>query len=795
MSFPSDYYKDKHSDPHYHTHGDACYVEPDFMANDHDDQLPMISAIGRGPRGRGVTAIVTEDNNDEFTFEIVDDITGEAIFTSPNLSPGRVWITQPDHDPVPGEVTHATVHIKRGKDVQEYDLDINPGAHGSLFYMLEREQARSYRDIYQCEVDELIVYGRQNWPNKPMPRPNDIVCFFIKEDDYRALCFGTIHAVENGSVVFTSQMAIDISLPSVGDDGHWYVDGNDTGISAVGPKGDKGEKGDTGPQGKTGPKGDKGEKGSKGDTGKDGKDALIEIGTVSTLPPTSAASVSKSHDDKTNVTTLNFGIPEGAAGKAINIRGGIWRTSYLPEFQDTPVNDAFIVYDDDKQFDLYVRGSMAVQAEDGGPWTVVENWQGRPGSSVRYMNPPNVMETEVGGTIEVSTAEAESVFQYHDYLADDDLVIDENGTVGIISSAEDNNGVYTITTVGIMNKQEIDLVSTENDGIVSKMPANKGNGGYNLVLTNTSESGWNTLSSLVERDIPQGFAHGPGFVVDYGQNFSVASLNDLTFKGSAPGLMYAGSGTSSPGNDYFNINDGRYWSVMDGTGTWRHIAATMFKGTTDGPRFIYPPGSAGDESYILQLYKGSTGYINLYRVPVNNAILGASGNYGPSLVPYPSSVNKANQVLYGDGTWKEISVSSDGEYSNYVIYESTSQSNTYISTNSNRKLNRLKTNELVLIKWLARPNLSSTFTYIYDSSNSNQKYNIYDTDGNSLDLHKIPITQKSISIFTMATGTEGQRLVYQGTLSSSMTIATKSDINAAYTEYIEPKLTIKAKAI
>ena len=56
---------------------------------------------------------------------------------------------------------------------------------------------------------------------------------------------------------------------TVGENGHWFVDGADTGYDAQGPKGDKGDKGEKGDKGDTGaqgPQGDKGDIGSSGST-------------------------------------------------------------------------------------------------------------------------------------------------------------------------------------------------------------------------------------------------------------------------------------------------------------------------------------------------------------------------------------------------------------------------------------------------------------------------------------------------------------------------------------------------
>ena len=55
---------------------------------------------------------------------------------------------------------------------------------------------------------------------------------------------------------------------TVGSNGNWEVDGEDTGFPATGPQGPIGPKGDKGDKGDTGEKGDKVDKGDKGDTGK-----------------------------------------------------------------------------------------------------------------------------------------------------------------------------------------------------------------------------------------------------------------------------------------------------------------------------------------------------------------------------------------------------------------------------------------------------------------------------------------------------------------------------------------------
>lgn len=53
-------------------------------------------------------------------------------------------------------------------------------------------------------------------------------------------------------------------IPVIGENGNWWIDGKDTGKPAQGNKGDTGDKGEQGDKGDTGDKGDKGDKGEQG---------------------------------------------------------------------------------------------------------------------------------------------------------------------------------------------------------------------------------------------------------------------------------------------------------------------------------------------------------------------------------------------------------------------------------------------------------------------------------------------------------------------------------------------------
>ena len=87
----------------------------------------------------------------------------------------------------------------------------------------------------------------------------------------------------------------------------------------IGPQGPQGETGPQGPQGDIGPTGPQGEsgpqgpQGPKGETGATGQSANISIGSVTTLPSGSNASVVNSGSSMDAV--LDFGIPQGPQGE------------------------------------------------------------------------------------------------------------------------------------------------------------------------------------------------------------------------------------------------------------------------------------------------------------------------------------------------------------------------------------------------------------------------------------------------------------------------------------------------
>ena len=468
--------------PHDHTgcmgipdlvsHGNSRpYIEPDFTATECDDQLPAISTIGRGPRGRGVMVAGVEVDEDTFKFSIVEDENGETVYQTPNLSAGVIKVSAKPEHPVAGETVVMDFTVTRDGESTVTHIPIPAGSTGSRIFLCSVDLGKPMGEgyAYQTDISTLMHYGRNNsqWKSMPIPRVNDVVIFTL---DGR-LAFGTIEAVEDGKIFFTSQVDFDVlqSL-EIDDSGNWVIGGVSTGKPARGPKGDKGDPGENGrdgapgPRGKDGLRGPQGPQGATGAPGEDGKPAIMKIGKVeeSNIPTVKITRT----DAIGNKFTVDFGLPRGADGKSVDVQGGIYTIDQLPTFDDTPVNRAFIVKDDDNQFDLYIRGFEPVIAEEGGPWTVVEDWQGVQGFSVRYLVSLTIPSE---GVLRIPANTATTAFQDSRFIIDGDLAIDKAGTIGTIGSSVDNSGDYTVTKIGTFNvdwdnvlrKPEIEIATIE----------------------------------------------------------------------------------------------------------------------------------------------------------------------------------------------------------------------------------------------------------------------------------------------------------------------------------------------
>lgn len=437
MSYPHDYYPPDR--PELHNRGESAhYVEPDYFASQADDQLPILSTMGRGPRGEGLYLGNVVNDDGTVSFALYSTLTGELVWQSPNLAPPEIGFQSSDwRDLVPGVHADLDIAVKRGGVTKTHTAYLPAGAVGSRIYLSNAVYAARADKTYTTTIADLVIYGSANWPSKPIPRPNDIVIFTLSEDGEHKLSFGTIEAVESPQVVFTARTEIGFPIPKLSDHGTWIVDGVDSGITAIGPQGPQGEQG---PQGARGDRGMQGDAGPQGEPGIDGRDAKVEVGSVATVEPSAGASVSSSYDSQSNTTTLHFNIPRGVAGRAIDIDGGIYDYVDLPPFDDTEINKAFIVRDSDYRYDLYIRGEQPVIAELGGPWTVVEDWQGIAGFSIHALD--DSLAIDENKPLAINEEDVAALIQPSGHIIEGDLVLDKNMKLGIVTLG---TGTYIIT--------------------------------------------------------------------------------------------------------------------------------------------------------------------------------------------------------------------------------------------------------------------------------------------------------------------------------------------------------------
>lgn len=446
----------------------ADYIDTDWGASEAIDSLPIISTVGAGPQGPGIYARSWSNaKQGTWGFSVYSTEDDQVLFQSPNLIPGRIVVTQDKHNLVAGEPSVAHVHYLHEGFEKVEDIVLNPGADGTRIYFREEVLTDFDPDLWSTHVRTIDYedihkheyHGEQHHLH-PKPRVDDVIVGFAQTDK---ACYLTIGIVEwsnidedeayDHDVVYVIHTAYEWLIPVIGENGHWQFNGVDTGISAQGPKGDTGPQGPQGERGLTGIQGPVGPQGAPGVDGKDGLPAKIEIGNTYTVDPNRQASVEAVYDPETNVTTLNFSIPQGIAGRAINIHNGIWHIDELPDYDETPVNDAFIVYDGDSQFDLYVRGLEPYQAELGGPWTVVYDWQGIPGNSFHRLIQGSLND----GDVNVPHETRDEWVAPSENFTVGDFVIDSDGNLGYVDSYNRETGEY------VVKKADVSIVGPKGD--------------------------------------------------------------------------------------------------------------------------------------------------------------------------------------------------------------------------------------------------------------------------------------------------------------------------------------------
>lgn len=223
MSTPHDYYPihDPHNNhPHLHNKGESRpYLDKDWHANDHSGpMLPALSTIGRGPRGVGLKVDNVVEEDGVMTFDLVSDLTGETVWSSPNLDPGEIEFEATDfRDLAAGQAAPLDIIYKKGGVTKTTHAYLPAGNPGSMIYMAPNRITRNQSETYQVTVGDLIGYSSLPYPQlrKPAPRVNDAVAFSWEKNGTVGLGFGTIESVgttseqeitETSPVVFTARV-------------------------------------------------------------------------------------------------------------------------------------------------------------------------------------------------------------------------------------------------------------------------------------------------------------------------------------------------------------------------------------------------------------------------------------------------------------------------------------------------------------------------------------------------------------------------------------------------------------
>lgn len=233
MAQPHDYHHHDHDFPHNRSlHNDHHYIDPDFVANETRDQLPLLSTIGAGPVGAGITARPVFGPDDSFRFVLVDNKTQEAIVTSPNLSAGTISFTQPGHPHAAGEYATIDISVLRDGATKTYSMHIPPGIDGSYLFASDIIYEKLPTGVYQVPLDSLTVRGSNN-ATPLVPRVNDVVMFVTQIGDKMELSVGYIKQLGNERATVTSRFSIPgTPAPYIGANHNWFVGNVDTGIKA-----------------------------------------------------------------------------------------------------------------------------------------------------------------------------------------------------------------------------------------------------------------------------------------------------------------------------------------------------------------------------------------------------------------------------------------------------------------------------------------------------------------------------------------------------------------------------------
>lgn len=213
-----------------------------WMANNCDGQLPILSTVGRGPKGESMT-VRQKETEDGVVLEFVSDIDGKVLYTTPNLSFGELSIVQDPSDPTPGQDSTLTITVvKDGETVQTATLKLPRAIRGTAVFSCTEPQTRSSSGRYTLQRSTIVF----NNVLREDIMVGDLVFIQIRENYGNNAALGVISSFDENTVTILVRNEYDTKAPWIGPNGNWYIGKTDTGTSASGTPGETPYIGDNG---------------------------------------------------------------------------------------------------------------------------------------------------------------------------------------------------------------------------------------------------------------------------------------------------------------------------------------------------------------------------------------------------------------------------------------------------------------------------------------------------------------------------------------------------------------------
>ena len=179
-------YNDK--DIHLRSAGNnVLQYDPDRVACEADDQLPILSTIGRGPQGDSLDAQFNPNTDDNVKLVVHNETTGEVLSTSKNLSAGYLKISVTDSPTIgemegtdvnaPGSGKFVVIQNVRGgttKTLAQYEIPASERGY-SLYALKDEEFDCTLGDVVEVTTNNIRMYTEGDTDNQPEPRMYDVV--------------------------------------------------------------------------------------------------------------------------------------------------------------------------------------------------------------------------------------------------------------------------------------------------------------------------------------------------------------------------------------------------------------------------------------------------------------------------------------------------------------------------------------------------------------------------------------------------------------------------------------------